>query len=223
MMRSARSTVLLLARVGAVAFALTACGYLVVTAQRRANPAAEAEPTPVVDAEFPVASPVNVEALDPAVESEELIVPFVFETTATPLTPEGTTVEAAPFLYGSKSLTLPPEALDASAQPDSSFLYSSKSGRVSVPHPLPAPPSPGKPASSPESQVASDGTPSPAEPVFLPSSKVKTLSPLQHDALVPGSTTTTRRVFLPSSKSLRIGETRPITPAPVPADPPKNP
>ena len=38
MIRSARSTVLLLARCGAVAFALTACGYLVVTAQRRANP-----------------------------------------------------------------------------------------------------------------------------------------------------------------------------------------
>ena len=64
MIRSARSVALLFARVGAVAFALTACGYLVVTAQRRANPS----PT-----EVPASADALTTEIEPAAPGETFL------------------------------------------------------------------------------------------------------------------------------------------------------
>lgn len=234
MVQSARSTGIVLARVGAIAFALSACGYLVVTAQKRANPAVEETPSTTAE---PVVEPaIVVETLDANSPPADVEVPYVADPAAT-TDPTRTTDEGF-FLYGSKSMTLTGDA----AQTPPVFMHSSKSaaittsapplqpaGKLDGVTPLPMPPVPGatssnKPVFLPSSKVEtlspSELAPN-TEPVFLPSSKVKTqLNPLSpRPTPVPGSTSTGGRTYLHSSKSLRIDPTNLPPPKPVPAPP----
>lgn len=244
MIQSARSLAFHFARVGAIAFALTACGYLVVTAQRRANPVVEEEhPASDLDG-LPTAVPTESDATF-LPSSKVLIIdgPGTLESNGPPPLSIEWKPDDPTFLLGTKSAALPSATFDA-VEEDllNSENVSSKLGRDSNTGALTSGGS--EPATTPASSQAKSleatGATSRAEPVFLPSSKARTLSPLRPQTLVPGTTSTSERVFLPSSKSLRIGEGKGTTrgpapnpaptptpmptpaPTPAPTEPPKN-
>ena len=193
MIENTRSHAVLLARAGAIVFALSACGYLVVTAQRNANPPATATVEAVVTPpQVPAQGETFLQGSKSLVLDASDVVEVVEEA------PIEARVDETGFLSSSKTLNW-------TAHPN--------------PPPLVVPPIPAAtesaPAASaeflPSSKVGVIATP---EPVFLPSSKVKVLSPLPAQTATGGVTSTVAPVFLPSSKSLRVEVQKP---------PPKNP
>lgn len=206
------------ARVGAVALALGVGGYLVVTAQRRANPdpvdhapTSESTPPIAVDAPAaPIATPADATAT----------------TTVEP--GAGATPTSADYLPSSKVLVI--QSPTAGTTEDPSFLFGSKSGVMA---PIASDGRVGEPTTT-----VAPASPTP-QPVFLPSSKSAALEPaaesrpLQFPAVVPEPVTPSAPKseplpFLPSSKSRPIGgDLRPVLrPAPqeskpAPTTPPK--
>lgn len=143
-----RSTYLIAARACAIVFALSACGYLVVTAQRNANTpltaTTEAVVTPppaaaqngmflqgskslVLDASDVVEVTESVSIEEPLVETDLAPIPVAIETAP---------AAGAEFLPSSK--------VGVIATPPPVFLPSSKSLRVEVQKPKPAPALPPK-------------------------------------------------------------------------------
>ncbi len=184
MVRSARSAALVFARVGAVAFALTACGYLVMKAQRQARVApAGAEPAPVVEALPADRVPAATEAYLPS--SKVLVLDdAILDAVQEPI------AEAVPrheqeraFLYGSKSADISESTrplLTPGTVVDPVFLPSSKVKTQLNPF-QPAP----RPQLVPGAETKTD-------PVFLPTSKSLRLgeitSPAKKPAPPPQST-----------------------------------
>lgn len=188
------------ARFVAVTFALAVLGYLVVTAQQRANPPVDPAPeTPIVVEPAGEASRAGETFLESSkvlvIDDDLMPADSAAEVAAPPEDPA--------FLFGSKSLVISPDALDPSGN--------------SAPALLP---------SSTIDALLETATSAPAEraPEFLPSSKAKVPMPVGSH----GTTAKSKgsgQVFLPSSKSFRMRESpAPAPPAKTPpVEPPEEP
>jgi len=151
------------ARLGAVALALAACGYLVVGAHRRSNP----DPAPEGRDH---AAPVTVEPVAPtaapAPVGEQVLT--VIEAPAASTMP--TEFDPRVFLPTSKSTVI--DGSDLSPLEDPTFLFSSKVGVISLPES-------GQPAAA---AAAVAPTVPAVPPQYLPSSKARVV---QRSELIP--------------------------------------